>query len=215
MRAHHGALPWVPAGGGAWAPPGLGGPQGPVGVAFSEAVMLMPGPTYRRPGGAARILRHFCFSSGRLALARAAIPRPRCLMPCPRMIEMSHALRSCPARSRTGSPGQQSGSRRVKILVALRNRLVESLAHATWPGTCRWSDRPPSGDQTKLRKSALGGQAKTRKSIVTILEAPGVRLCGAYFSAPFGVRVDDKKLCEGFKRSSKGVHFSKRALNGY
>lgn len=185
-------MPWVPAVGGAWALPGLGGPQGPVGVAVSEAALLMPGPTYRRPGGAARVLRHFCFSSGRLALARSVFPRPRWQMLCQRMIATSRVLRSCPARSWTGSPGQQPGSRRVKFPVALRNRLVESLRHATWSGACRLSDRPPSGDQTKLRKSALGGQAKTRKSIVTLLEAPWVRLCGAYFSAPFGVRVDDK-----------------------
>lgn len=175
----------------------------------------MPGTTYRRPGGAARILRHFCFSRGRSALAGSVIPRPRCKMPCPRMIATSHALRSCPARSRTGSQGQQPGSRRDKIPVALLNRLVESLSHATRSGACRLSDQPPSGDQTKLQKSALGDQAKTRKPIVTLLEAPGVRLCGAYFSAPFGVRVDEKKLWEGFKRSSKGVHFSKKALNGY
>lgn len=116
MRAHHAGDALGAGGGwGAWAPPGLGGPQGPVGVAFSEAGLLMPGPTYHRPGGAARILRHFCFSSARWALARSVIPPPRCQMPCPRMIATSRVLRSCPARSRTGSPGQQPGSQTGQI----------------------------------------------------------------------------------------------------
>lgn len=41
----------------------------------------------------------------------------------------------------------------------------------------------------QISKTAFGGPAKTRKQIVTLLQAPPVRLCGDFFIAhPFGAR---------------------------